>query len=771
MESNYNDRLWYRQEACTWNEALPLGNGRLGAMVYGGARLERLSLNEDSLWSGNPSFYAQKDAPKYWAEARELAAKGEYLKAQDVIEQHCTGLWSQLYLALGEADIAFSHAGEISDYARTLDMSRGVHTVSYTADGARYTREAFVSCPDQAIVYRVKADKPGKISADISLRSALDAVTHVREDHIDFEGSCPGVQWVYGDGQRNDARMEYSASPDYQSMRFYCRLAVKRAGGRTEAAGAGIRIINADELTVIIGARTSFNGWNRHPVTQGRPYIAPCVEDVENALNTEYDELLRRHEEDFAALYERCRLDLGEGPLTQKPTDERLYAHENGVKDNSIYTLYFNFGRYLTISGSRPGTQPMNLQGIWNSSVRPPWNSNYTININTEMNYWPTLAVNLTECLEPMERLIKEVCESGKRTARVYYDLEGSCAHHNTDVWRLTTPVGAKCFGCASFACWPMGEAWLLRAIWEKYEYLDDTEYLKNEVYPVIRENARFLSGMATLDEDGKWIISPSTSPENVFRLDGVMAYAAKWTTMTQEIAWDVFNMFLKASKLLGTDAELADEIRSKFENLRLPDTGKFGELKEWNENFEEWDVHHRHMSHMYGLHPGQRISPEKTPELAKACRISIERRGDESTGWAMGWRINMWARLRDGNHALKLLDNQLMTADGRNPEVSYASGTRSGGTYLNLFDAHPPFQIDGNFGALSGICEMLVTTGDDGTVIPLPALPDNWKKGSVRGLRVRGGRTVDIEWDRDRDIVLTVHGKDGSVTVTRKEF
>ncbi|MCR4622594.1 MAG: glycoside hydrolase N-terminal domain-containing protein [Clostridiales bacterium] len=771
MGPDHNDRLWYRQEAGCWNEALPIGNGRLGAMVYGGARLERLSLNEDSLWSGNPSFYGQEDAPKYWAEARELAARGEYIKAQELLEEHCTGLWSQMYLALGEADIAFAHAGEISGYTRALDMSRGVHTVSYTAEGVRFTREAFASFPDQVIVCRVTADKPGSISADISLRSALDAVCRVRQDYIDFDGSCPGVKWIYRDFQRSDAKMEYSASPESQGMRFCCRLAVKRAGGKTESAGAGLRIINADELTLVIAARTSYNGWDKHPVLQGKPYIAPCIEDAEKALNTDYPELLRRHEADFAALYGRCSLDLGEGPLTHKPTDERLYGHENGIKDNSLYALYFNFGRYLMISGSRPGTQPMNLQGIWNSSVRPPWNCNYTININTEMNYWPTLAVNLAECLEPMERLVSEVCESGKRTAKVYYGLNGSCAHHNTDAWRLTTPVGAKCHGSASFANWPMGEAWLMRAVWEKYEYLDDIDYLRDEVYPIVLENARFFNGLATQDEEGKWILSPATSPENVFRLEGQAIAVAKWSTMTQELAYDIFDMFLKSSKLLGADAELADEIRPKFENLRLPDTGKYGELKEWNENFEEWDVHHRHMSHMYGLHPGHRISPERTPELANACRVSLERRGDESTGWAMGWRINMWARLKDGDHALKLLDNQLYTADGRNPDVSYASGSRSGGTYLNLFDAHPPFQIDGNFGALSGICEMLVTTDDDGSVMPLPALPESWRKGSVHGLRVKGGRTVDIEWDRDNDIVLTVYGKDGSMSITHMAF
>ncbi|MBR5258120.1 MAG: glycoside hydrolase family 95 protein, partial [Clostridia bacterium] len=337
--------------------------------------------------------------------------------------------------------------------------------------------------------------------------------------------------------------------------------------------------------------------------------------------------------------------------------------------------------------------------------------------------------------------------------------------------WRLTTPVGASCRGCAGFAAWPMGGAWLMRAVWEKYEYTEDLDYLRDEAYPVILENARFLNGLAAQDEAGKWIISPATSPENAFRLDGKALAVARWTTMSQEIAWDVFSIFLKASQLLGKDEALAREIRPKLEDLRLPGTGRFGELLEWNENFEEWDVHHRHMSHMYGLHPGRRITPEKTPRLAEACRVSLERRGDESTGWAMGWRINMWARLRDGNRALKLLDNQLMTADARNPEVSYASGTRSGGTYLNLFDAHPPFQIDGNFGALAGICEMLVDTDDDGRVIPLPALPDSWRKGAVNGLRVRGGRTVDIEWDRDKGISLTVREKDGSVSVTRRDF
>ena len=771
MKKTYDDRLWYRQEAYAWNEALPLGNGRLGAMVYGGARLERLSLNEDSLWSGAPGVYERDEAPKYWAEARELTAQGKYAQAQEMLETHCTGLWSQLYLALGEADIAFSHAGEISGYSRELDMSRGVHTVSYTAEGVCFTRESFVSFPDQVIVYRVTADKPGKITADISLRNALDAVCRTRGGYIEFEGNCPCVKWTKGEGQGNGGRREYSSAPDAQGMRFYCRLGVKRRGGRMEAAGAGLRVINADELTLVIGARTSYNGWDKHPVTQGAACVAPCVKEVEKALATEYEELKRRHEDDFSSLYGRCALDLGEGPLTREPTDERLYGHENGVKDNSIYALYFNFGRYLTISGSRPGTQPMNLQGIWNSSILPPWNCNYTININTEMNYWPTLAVNLAECLEPMVRLNKEVCESGKRTAKLYYGLEGSCAHHNTDAWRLTTPVGASCRGCAGFAAWPMGGAWLMRALWEKYEYTEDLDYLRDEAYPVILENARFLNGLAAQDEAGKWIISPATSPENAFRLDGKALAVARWTTMSQEIAWDVFSIFLKASQLLGKDEDLAREIRPKLEDLRLPGTGGFGELLEWNENFEEWDVHHRHMSHMYGLHPGRRITPEKTPRLAEACRVSLERRGDESTGWAMGWRINMWARLRDGNRALKLLDNQLMTADARNPEVSYASGTRSGGTYLNLFDAHPPFQIDGNFGALAGICEMLVDTDDDGRVIPLPALPDSWRKGAVNGLRVRGGRTVDIEWDMGNGISLTVHEKDGSVSVTRRDF
>ncbi len=722
---NNDLKLQFNKPAKDWNEALPIGNGRIAAMVFGNPSTERLQLNEASVWAGEPGNNNPEGFYQVLPQIRQMIFEGKHKEAQDLAMQKIPAdprrtNYGMPYQTVGDLYIDFHNNKTVTDYTRELDLNTALCGSTYSMANVKHRTEVFASFTDQVIVYKITADQPGQINCTLRLYSPHKTKKiQTSNDLLILSGTTSNHENKIG------------------RVKFEAQVKAVPIGGVLNSSDTSLTVSKADELTIYISIGTNVK--NYKDVTGDEKKRTES--NLNHTVRKKYDRSRADHIAHYQKYFNRVSFVLGTSPSAEKPTDQRL-AEFKSADDLQFVPLYFQFGRYLLISSSQPGGQPATLQGLWNEQLTPPWDSKYTININTEMNYWPAESTGLQEMHEPLFYMLKDLSITGKKTAAAMYGVRGWAAHHNTDLWRTTGPVDGAFYGM-----WPMGGAWLSTHIWQHYIFSGDLKFLEIN-YDVLKGAALFLVDVLQEEPKNKWlVVSPSMSPENAHH-EGVSIAAG--TTMDNQLVFDVFSNFIQASKLLNKDKALRNNVSSKLQQLPPMKVGQHNQLQEWSEDWDSRDDNHRHVSHLYGLFPSNQITPNTDQDLFEAARKSLIYRGDKSTGWSMGWKVNLWARLLDGERAYKLIKDQLT------PSLE-----NEGGTYNNLLDAHPPFQIDGNFGCTSGIAEMLVQS-HDGAIHLLPALPRQWSSGKITGLRTKGGFTIDIEWRANRLIYLKVHSSLG---------